>query len=69
MASQEIDAIEANCNNVLSFLQDDAVKAHIVVASPLYLHAYKHDQEWFHHWSTHHITPLSTPLATAPQEH
>ena len=69
MVSQETDAIAANCNDVLYFLQAVAVKAPRLTAVPLYCRTYKHTQELFRRWSSHHLTPLSASLVATPQKH
>ena len=69
MEIQETDAITSNFNDVLSFLPDVAVKAPILVVVPLLLLMDKHAQEWLWHWSTHHISPLSTSVTATPQDH
>ena len=61
------DSIIDNCDDVLAFLQAISVKLTRVVASPMSIHADKRAQKWFLRWSTHHLFPLSTPVAAAPQ--
>ena len=68
-ASREIDTTVSDYAGVLAFLQENAIKATRVVGAPLQLCADKRARDWLHKWVTNYITPLSTPITAAPQDH
>ena len=55
-----------NCDDVLDFFQDVAVKSPQFTAAPLSLCADKLMRIWFRRWSE---TNLTTPHKTVPQDH
>ena len=61
--------ITANCNNVLVFFQEVALKAPQEMAAPLLLRADKRSQNWFRKWAALHIRPHPSPHKNAPQDH
>ena len=58
--------ISDNCNKVLEFLQDVAVKSPLVIADPLSLCVDKHVRVWFCRW---YKISLSVSAKNSPQDH
>ena len=58
--------IADNCDDVLAFLQDIAIKFTRVLASPLSLHAEKRARIWSQQWTDVNLTKPPTP---APRDH
>ena len=68
VACQETDTIEADFNDVLTFLQAVVVKALRVADASPSLRAVKRVSECFRRWSSHHLVPLTNPSTAAQQE-
>ena len=58
--------ITDNCDDVLNFLQDVAVKSPRVTAAPLYLCVENHERAWLRRCTD---TNLPTPPKLSPQDH
>ena len=57
--------IAANCDDILAFLQDVAVKSPRIIAAPLSLCADKRARVWFCRWAGNNLPPTTN----TPQEH
>ena len=69
VTSNETNAIAADCNNILAFLQTIAVKLPRVETGPLSLRADKWAKDWFRKWFSHHLAPLTTPISSTPHDY
>ena len=64
--TETLVTIADNCDDVLAFLQDVAVKYSHVIAATLSLRADKRARIWFRRWTD---AKLPTPPKPAPQDH
>ena len=67
IASNITVIIAANCDDVLAFLQEVALKATQVLAEPLLLQSYMHETSWFRQWVVRNLKQPAPQNTIAPQ--